>query len=61
MALSCRLTLATISRLRPGETAWDTDVKGFGARCRATGTTYMFKKRINGRQVAAWARERRTA
>lgn len=51
MATTGRITLATISRLKPGDTVWDSDVKGFGVRYRRTTITYVFKKRINGQQT----------
>lgn len=51
MASTGRITLALISRLKPGETIWDSDVKGFGVRYRRTTITYVFKKRINGQQT----------
>ncbi len=50
MSTTGRITLTAIAKLKPGDTLWDADIKGFGARCRATATTYVYKTRINGRQ-----------
>jgi hypothetical protein len=46
-----RITLAAIARLRAGDTLWDSEIKGFGARCRADAVSYVFKKRVKGRQT----------
>lgn len=45
-----KITLAAIGKIVPGETLWDSDLKGFCAR-RQRGTTisYLLKTRINGR------------
>jgi integrase len=40
----------SIASLRPGELLWDTELRRFGARCRASATTYFIKPRIDGRQ-----------
>jgi len=40
----------SVAALRAGELLWDTDLRRFGARCRANGVTYFIKPRINGRQ-----------
>lgn len=45
-----RLTLTSINALKPGETLFDTDVKGLGIRRRARALTYFVKTRIAGRQ-----------
>ncbi|MBL8146436.1 MAG: site-specific integrase [Anaerolineae bacterium] len=50
MPAQARITLAVVARLKPGDTVWDTEVKGFGARYRATAVSYFVKKRINGKQ-----------
>lgn len=51
MASNARITLAVVAKLKPGETVWDTDVKGFGVRYRASTISYVFKKRIGGKQT----------
>jgi hypothetical protein len=51
MARPQRITLAAIARLTPGDTLWDSELKGFGARCRTDAVSYVFKKRVKGRQV----------
>lgn len=51
MASTTRITLAVVAKLKPGETIWDSDVKGFGVRYRASTISYIFKKRINGKQT----------
>lgn len=51
MSDSVRITLTVVARLKPGDTIWDTEVKGFGVRRRRSTLTYVFKKRINGKQV----------
>lgn len=46
-----RLTKKKIDALKPGQTVWDTDVRGFGVRCRKSGGRfYVLKYRANGRQ-----------
>ena len=49
-----KITKRTVDQLSPcGQDvlAWDTDVKGFGVRCRASGAKfYVLKTRIGGRQ-----------
>jgi integrase len=47
---SKRLTSASVEAMRPGEVAWDRDVRGFGVRCRARDRVYLVKTRIAGRQ-----------
>jgi hypothetical protein len=39
-----------IADLQPGDILWDTQLKRFGARCRARAVTYFIKARIDGRQ-----------
>lgn len=51
MATTGRLTLASISRMQPGDVLWDADVKGFGARCRPGTVSYIFKTRVRGKQT----------
>ena len=50
MTASIRLTKRAIDQLRPGETLWDTDVKGFAVRCQRRSKVYVLKVRIRGRQ-----------
>jgi hypothetical protein len=49
-----KITKRSVDQLPPGRgelVLWDTDVKGFGVRCRRSGTKYyIVKLRIRGRQ-----------
>ncbi|MCA1491817.1 tyrosine-type recombinase/integrase [Ensifer sp. NBAIM29] len=46
-----KITKRIVDQLTPGETVWDTEVKGFGVRCRPSGAKYYgVKTRIGGRQ-----------
>nr|WP_223215719.1 site-specific integrase [Rhizobium herbae] len=46
-----KITKRVVDQLMPGETVWDSEVKGFGVRCRASGAKYYgLKTRIGGRQ-----------
>ena len=46
-----KITKRTVDGLSAGETAWDTEVKGFGVRCRrADAKYYVLKTRVGGRQ-----------
>lgn len=45
-----RITKRTVDALKPGQITWDTDVKGFGARCQRSAKVYVLKTRVNGRQ-----------
>lgn len=45
-----RITLRSVDSMTPGETLWDSDVKGFGVRCQGRARIYVLKARINGRQ-----------
>jgi integrase len=46
-----KITKRTVDQLLPGMLLWDTDVKGFGVRCRSSGGKhYLVKMRIGGRQ-----------
>lgn len=38
-----RITAAALERLEPGQTLWDTEVRGFGARRQITETVFVFK------------------
>ena len=42
---------AIIDRLQVGDTVWDTELRGFGARRLVTTTSYFIKTRINGKQT----------
>lgn len=49
--MSVRITKRAVDQLLAGDLAWDTDVKGFGVRCRASGAKYyVVKMRVGGRQ-----------
>ena len=46
-----RISLKAIAELAPGQTIWDSDVKGFGVRCQRRAPVYVLKYRDqNGRQ-----------
>lgn len=46
-----KITKRIVDQLTPGETVWDTEIKGFGVRCRPSGAKYYgLKTRIGGRQ-----------
>src|SRR5215207_3253426 len=45
-----RITAAVVDRLAAGETAWDSEVRGFGVRRQARDAVYVLKTRIRGRQ-----------
>jgi integrase len=45
-----RLTKVAVERIGPGETLWDSDVRGFGVRCQRQAKNYVLKTRLNGRQ-----------
>ena len=59
-----RITAKVLEKLKPGETVWDTEVRGFGARRQtaAGGVTFVFKGRVPsiGRQrflsIGRWGR-----
>ena len=45
------VTKRSVDALTPGTTLWDTQVSGFGCRCRSGGRkTYVFKYRLHGRK-----------
>ena len=44
-----RLTKRTVDALKPGELAWDADVRGFGVRCQRRNRVFILKARIKGR------------
>jgi len=46
-----KITKRSVEALKPGETLWDAEVKGFGVRRqRSEARTYLVKTRISGRQ-----------
>lgn len=45
-----QITAKAVENLKPGDTLWDANVKGFGVRCRTAGKSYMLKTRIRGQQ-----------
>jgi hypothetical protein len=45
-----RITAAVLDAILPGETVWDTEVRGFGVRFRARDRVYLVKTRIKGQQ-----------
>ena len=44
------ITKAVIDRLQPGDTVWDTELKGFFARRQVSRVSYLMKTRLNGKQ-----------
>jgi integrase len=47
---SQRITIPVVKSLRPGETIWDTEVRGFGVRRQRRNPVFVLKTRIAGRQ-----------
>ena len=45
-----RITIPLVKSLKPGETIWDSDVRGFGVRRQRRDPVYVLKTRIDGRQ-----------
>ena len=45
-----RVTKRAVDSMKPGDTLWDSEVRGFGVRCQARRTIYQVKASINGRQ-----------
>jgi integrase len=45
-----KITISSITALKPGEIIWDSEVRGFGARCQRRDRVYIIKKRVNGKQ-----------
>jgi integrase len=45
-----RITKAMVEALRPGETIWDAEIKGFAARCQRRDRVYVLKYRSKGQQ-----------
>jgi integrase len=49
--MSLKITKRTVDQLPAGDQAWDSEVKGFGVRCRASGAKYyLVKMRVGARQ-----------
>lgn len=46
-----RITAELVNKLKPGDQVFDTEVRGFGVRCRVRDTSYFLKTRIDGRQA----------
>jgi integrase len=47
-----RITKTVVDRLQPGDTIWDSEVKGFGIRCQHAARTYLLKTKVSGK--ARW-------
>lgn len=45
-----KITLNSVKTLQPGQTIWDTELRGFGCRYRTEGRFFMLKYSIHGRQ-----------
>ena len=45
-----KITKTVVDKLRPSETVWDADVRGFAVRCQRRDRVYVLKYRLNGRQ-----------
>ncbi|MFZ0126648.1 MAG: Arm DNA-binding domain-containing protein [Xanthobacteraceae bacterium] len=46
-----KITKRVVDQVRPGQLLWDTQIKGFGVRCRQSGSKHYFlKTRAGGRQ-----------
>src|SRR6266478_2871237 len=45
-----RITIPLVKSLKPGDTIWDSDVRGFGVRRQRRDPVYVLKARIDGRQ-----------
>jgi integrase len=50
MASPRRITKTTVDRLKPGATAWDSDVRGFCVRKQRRDAVYALKYRVGGKQ-----------
>ena len=44
-----RITVRTVSALKPGQLVWDTVVRGFGVRCQRRDKVYVLKTQIGGK------------
>jgi integrase len=49
MSNSRKITLSIVKAIKPGETVWDGEIKGFCIRARKKARVYALKTRINGR------------
>lgn len=47
---SKRITLKALEGVRDGDFVWDSELRGFAVRGRATGLYYVLKTRVNGQQ-----------
>lgn len=45
-----KITLKSVKDMKPGDTIWDSELRGFGVRYRQEGRFFMLKYSINGRQ-----------
>jgi len=45
-----KITKRMVDSLKPGEVVWDSEMRGFGARCQRRDKTYVLKYRFQGRQ-----------
>jgi hypothetical protein len=45
-----KITKRVVDGLKPKNTIWDTEVRGFGVRCQRRDKTYVFKLSFQGRQ-----------
>jgi integrase len=45
-----RITIPSVKSLGPGQTIWDSEVRGFGVRRQRRDAVYVLKTRIDGRQ-----------
>ena len=46
---SQRITVRSVTALRPGQIIWDSAVKGFGVRCQRRRKVYILKASVGGR------------
>ncbi len=47
---SKKITISSVKALSPGQTIWDTELKGFGCRARSSGKVFVFKYTFSNRQ-----------
>ena len=45
-----KITKRVVYGLNPGDTVWDSEVRGFGVRCQRQARVYVLKYRFHGRQ-----------
>lgn len=48
--MGSKLTANTVAKMKDGDVLWDGQVRGFGARCRSRGVTFVFRYRLWGKQ-----------